>query len=669
MSTLERTTVTVPAARLGADSPLPALAPLTDPHAGLDARAADAEMSRNLALGHLDSLLPYTMQDDYGRQRATQELDALVLTNEQLEATFLPEWGGRLWSLIHRPTGRELLYRNPVLQPANFALRGAWFAGGIEWNIGATGHSPLTCAPVHAARVTTGDGTPVLRIYEWERLRNLVFQVDAWLPDGSAALLVRVRVVNPGDRAVPMYWWTNIAVPESDDVRVLAPADTAYQFSYDKRLRVVEVPESSGTDVSYPANSTDSADYFFECERADRPWIAVVDGQGRGLVQASTAALRGRKLFCWGRSAGGRHWQDFLSGEAGDGAYCEIQAGLARTQLEHLPMPAGAQWSWVETYGPVELEPRLAHGEWSRAHAAVEASLDTLLEGQNLDDVHAGARAWADLPPTETLSVGSGWGALERLQRARFGDDGMALPGLPFPDASLGEAQRPWLHLLESATLPPSEPTEPPASYVTGSSWRRLLDDAPDGWATWLHRGIVHWAAGDRDAAREAWERSVAETPNGWALRNLASADRLAGRAEAAAARLLAAHRLLDWVLPLTIEALDALMAAGRADAALELIGGLDETQRTAGRVRLLHARAALAVGDLDRAGRLVEAVIVVPDLREAEKALDTLWHDYCAALRAAGRPRTDERLPYAYDFRMHTGDAAVSEDGSDRGP
>lgn len=656
MSTLERTTLTVPAAHLGADSPLPALAPLTDPHAGLDASAADAEMSSNLSLGHLDSLLPYTMQDDYDRERAVHELDAIFLANDQLEATFLPGWGGRLWSLVHRPTGRELLYRNPVIQPANFALRGAWAAGGVEWNIGATGHSPLTCTPVHAARVVTEDGTPVLRLYEWERLRGLVFQVDAWLPDGSAALLVRVRVVNPGDYTVPMYWWTNIAVPESDDVRVLAPAGTAYQFSYDKRLRVVDVPEASGTDVTYPAHATDSADYFFECDRAERPWIAAVDGQGRGLVQASTATLRGRKLFCWGRSAGGRHWQSFLSGEAGDGGYCEIQAGLARTQLEHLPMPAGAQWSWVEAYGPVALEPGLVHGGWSEARAAVEGSLDSLLVAQGLDDVHTRARDWADRPPSETLCLGSGWGALERRLRARFGDGGMDLPGLPFPDASLAEAQRPWLQLLKSGTLPSSEPTQPPASYVVGSAWRKLLDDAPDGWETWLHRGTVRWAAGDRDAAREAWERSIAETHNGWALRNLARADRLAGRMGAAAERLLAAHSLLSWVLPLTIETLDALVAAGHADTALDLIDDLDEAQRTAGRVRLLHARAALDAGDLDRAGRIVEAGIVVPDLREAEKALDTLWDDYCAALRAAGRPRADERLPYAYDFRMHTG-------------
>ena len=118
-----------------------------------------------------------------------------------LTATFLPGYGGRLWSLVHRPTGRELLHRNPILQPANLALRDAWLAGGVEWNIGATGHWPLTCSPLHAVRLSAPDGTPVLRMYEFERLRRVVMTVDAWLPAGSPTLMVHVALHNPAQIA------------------------------------------------------------------------------------------------------------------------------------------------------------------------------------------------------------------------------------------------------------------------------------------------------------------------------------------------------------------------------------------------------------------------------------------------------------------------------------
>src|SRR3712207_8308534 len=54
-----------------------------------------------------------------------------------------------------------------------------------------------------------------------------------------------------------------------------------------------------------------------------------------------------------------------------------IQAGVARTQLEHLPMPGGARWSWLETYGPLQADPRRVHDrDWSVGAREVERSLD-----------------------------------------------------------------------------------------------------------------------------------------------------------------------------------------------------------------------------------------------------------------------------------------------------
>ncbi len=37
-----------------------------------------------------------------------------------------------------------------MLQPADFAPDSAWFSGGIEWHIGATGHTTASRSPVHA---------------------------------------------------------------------------------------------------------------------------------------------------------------------------------------------------------------------------------------------------------------------------------------------------------------------------------------------------------------------------------------------------------------------------------------------------------------------------------------------------------------------------------------
>lgn len=148
-TTVRRTVLTLPAAPVGPPNPLPALRPLDEMHS-IDERAErelPREMARQIGYEPLRTLLPVRVLDGYGRERNETGLDAIVIENERLRVTVLPGLGGRIHSLHHKPTGRELLYRNPVFQPADFALNGAWYSGGIEWNIGATGHTTLSCAP------------------------------------------------------------------------------------------------------------------------------------------------------------------------------------------------------------------------------------------------------------------------------------------------------------------------------------------------------------------------------------------------------------------------------------------------------------------------------------------------------------------------------------------
>ena len=160
MSTLRRDVLTLPTSALGPPDPLPPLRPTADLHVvdpGADDGGADEEMRRGMAYGRVPSVLPYLQQSAYGRELVDLEHAVAVLENDRLRATFLLGWGGRLWSLVDRRTGRELLHRPATLQLANLALRDALFAGGVEWNLGLTGHTALTCEPLHAGRVLLDD--------------------------------------------------------------------------------------------------------------------------------------------------------------------------------------------------------------------------------------------------------------------------------------------------------------------------------------------------------------------------------------------------------------------------------------------------------------------------------------------------------------------------------
>jgi len=185
-------------ADLGSESPLPPLHPPVSFACGMKiGDSVPLQARKRLGYGLNTGCLPYSLQDGYNRARHECEMKVAVLENEILKATFLLDYGGRLWSLVHKPSGRELLYVTPVFQPANLAIRNAWFSGGVEWNISLRGHSPHTCSPMFAARVIGGDGSPILRLWEWERLRGIPYQIDFSLPEKSPWLFVHARILNP----------------------------------------------------------------------------------------------------------------------------------------------------------------------------------------------------------------------------------------------------------------------------------------------------------------------------------------------------------------------------------------------------------------------------------------------------------------------------------------
>lgn len=629
-----------------------------------DARVGDdipSSVTRNMAYGRVSSIVPYRMVDDYGRERSIQSIPVAIVENERIRATFLTSLGGRLWSIFDKVHQQELLYQSAAIQPANFSLTNAWFAGGVEWNISTIGHSPFSFEPFHVGLAEDASGRPVLRMYDFERLRGTPFQIDVSLPDGSSFLLVHVRIRNPSASAIPIYWWSNLAVPEAPGVRVLAPADDAFLYSPEGDLTRVDVPGVEGLDASSPASAVSANSYYFNIPTEERPWIAALDARGCGLLHTSTARLHGRKMFAWGQSPAGQRWQSFLTGPGRP--YFEIQAGLAQTQLEHLPIPPRGSWSWVEAYGRIEIEPTDAHGPWDHAVSMVRRTLADVMPLDRLESIEHEFVAGADTPLVETLQAGSGWGALEDRRRLRSQEPSLAVPAAPFPASSIGQDQAPWIHLLEAGALPDALPSDQPPGDV-GPAWEGLLRASPATWLSQLQLGVILFARDAWPEARAAWESSLHRSESAWALRYLARLDLLEGDAGSAADRLARAVVLMPGERRLLLELLRALIDAGRPQQALAYLDSLTETERTDGRVRLLDIRASLAVGDLDRAAAIFASDLTVPDLTEDNVIVAELWYELQAGIVAAatGRAldeglgrlvRSQHPIPPRYDFRI----------------
>jgi len=687
-TTLRVEPYTLPAADLGPENPLPMFrGDNEDDVPKLDPEIPQAER-RYLGWRTAWRCLPHRMQDGYNRDKKPRTFDSLVLENECLRATFLPQLGGRLVSLVQKPSGRELLSRNPVFQPANLALRNAWFCGGIEWNTALRGHYYLTCSPVFAAEVRGTESEPALRLYEWDRVRCFPWQIDFHLPPGSPFLFARMRIVNPHDRELPMYWWTTIAVPERKDVRTLVPATSALNHSRDTGITLVPLPIWNGRDQTYTTQSLSAYDFFPRFAAGQRRWIAALDGEGRGVFETSTDRLRGRKLWGWGMGQGGRRWQEFLSlpGEA----YIEIQAGLAPTQGESIPMPARETWCWTEAFGPLEADPKRVHGhDWQRAWKAADEAIENILPRARVEQLDAKFAAVTTRAPERSLHLGSGWAALERRRCAAQGLSDPIPVEMPFPPESLGADQAPWLRLLENGALPavecgsrlsaatpprrgakapPTFQNAEPGALMTQPDWGSLLEKSVHStqgnhWLTWWHLGNLRMEALDLDGAEKAWQASLKCQPTGWTLRNLAVLAERRGDKVKACELMRQAWRTGPQVAPLAVECLQTLTRAERYAEAYDFVATLPKAVRDHERVLLLWAKAAIEISKLDGVERVFSYDFAT--IREGEVSLTDLWFTFQEKrIAAAERIPVDDKLrervrrdfppPRLIDFRMY---------------
>lgn len=400
--------------------------------------------------------LPYRMQDRYTRSSEPVSLPALVLENDHLKATLMPTLGGRLWSLFDKDEGRELLFENPVLRVANLGIRNAWFSGGVEWNLGHTGHHVFTCSPLYCCKVTAADGEEFLRMYQYEAIQRQVYQLDFHLPDGAKQLAVHVRIENTLDSASPLYWWTNTAVPLTARTRVFSPSgQVLHQLQMTDygvnpgfgRCEMPCPPTMGGADASYPWDIPFSTEYFFQNERTEpAPWEVAAEEDGRGLFERSTQPLFARKMFCWGNLQGGRHWCDYLS-NPGEGDYIEVQAGLAPTQLHTATIGPKAVVSFTQIFGAFTAPANHVAGEWHDARDKVARQVETLLPAADVAAIDAACAAAATLPGGSLLFAGDERGGLERLRRAAEGEGDFA-PHLAFPAPDPESALWPWVEAL-----------------------------------------------------------------------------------------------------------------------------------------------------------------------------------------------------------------------------
>lgn len=569
------------------------------------------------AYGQRKNAYPYRQQNCYGRHLRQRDVEALILENDCLRAEFLPGFGGRLWRLYDKTHRRELVYTNDCLRASNLAVRNAWFSGGVEWNCGIIGHGPYTMDSVFFSQLAF-EGRDVLRLYAYERVRGVVYQVDFWLDDRAPALNCHMAVTNPGRETVPMYWWTNIASALYPGGRILVPAHQAYTYREGTIVKVPVPNPEPGVDVSRYETIPNSRDYFFENDPDTARWIAHVDRSGFGLLHSSGDRLRSRKLFVWGQNPGAHHWQRFLTEQAGE--YLEIQAGLSKTQYGCIPMAPRTTWEWSERLEPLQLTKEQQEMDFSAASRSLDSRVQRENRSRELDDL--GGRMRRMESRVLARGTGDGWLAIQVAQRQ----------GRPSMTAHLDfEASdrriRPWQDFLRTGILEP--PRGEPEYDPYGAFWLEALEKSVKrkegrNWYSYYCLALLQKEAGRPDLAKKAAARSLELQDTPWGEYVMAVLEYEAGRLRQASESMNRGFRLCRDDLSYAKAGLELLMRCGQWRTILRQIEMMPQSLQRSSRVGLYGAFALVHMGRPQLAEEMLHREL--EDVREGEDNLSTLW-------------------------------------------
>ncbi len=442
---------------------------------------------------------------------APQSYELVVMENDYLKLTLLPELGGRIYQVIFKPTGSNELYQNPVLKPTNWGPpeQGWWLgAGGIEWGLPVEEHGYESALPWSYETLSATDGVTVT-LRDSAASDRLRAAVSVYLPAGRACFVIRPRIENARGSALNYKYWTNAMLAPgpantvSEELRFIYPVEeVTIHSSGDSELpgagQAMSWPEYNGRDMSRLGNWREWLG-FFERPAAQGSFTAVYDPSAdEGMVRVFSAdQVQGAKGFAFG-------WQNALPDElwTDDGSYyVEMHGGVAPTFGDSASLDAGGSFEWEETWYPAANIGGLTAAN-REAALYLDKNCDTVTIGVHSTSARAGSAVivWRpgdtapllhqivpSLTPSHPYTI---------TFTVTGGDDDLALIYLDNNDqllASTESAPETTPPVSQLSPLPPhTDKTEFILSW-SGSDDSAILNydvqvrDGPDGlWTDWL---------------------------------------------------------------------------------------------------------------------------------------------------------------------------------------
>jgi Domain of unknown function (DUF5107) len=307
-----------------------------------------------------------------------------VLENRYLKVTLLPEFGGRILSIIYKPTGHEQLYRTEVGVP--YGIEGGIFYydwmmvyGGIFPTFPDAEHGKAWLKPwdFKVVRESAGEVTVSMSLkddFEYSaapRKFRASTGIEATylvtLKAGRAALDARAMLKNPQPNAITYEYWTCTTLAPGSDPKnpkttggaeIIAPIQAYSTPGWSANLS--DGDESAGMGKSrfeklrYFKNwPTMGIAYAAPDMQGGNFWGVINHDNEEGIIRiADNMVTPGLKMWTWGFPSFTNE-TDPRKDPNPQRPYIELWAGVSDQFFHSAEFPASGEVSIAETYSPI----------------------------------------------------------------------------------------------------------------------------------------------------------------------------------------------------------------------------------------------------------------------------------------------------------------------------
>lgn len=291
-----------------------------------------------------NGVYPYISYAETSARPVLKKYRFLVLENDAVKVTICPGLGGKVMSMVHKPSGKEVLYTPDVVRHTRILPRFYFVAGGIEVSF------PISHSPSQNEQVLYKTDSTQDRIYvtcgERELRFGMQWSVEYSLGRDDHFLTERVKYHNPGTKAYPWMSWSNAAIPSA--------ADTRYNFPKGSVLSHASKIDTIDWAAQGPETEQDIKEmtgYFWRTKDVNA-FGAFTPSLGTGLYHiADNRIAPGIKLWSYGRG-NDSVWATLST--ARKQPYAELQGGPAGDQSIKQELAPQQTGSHVEYWIPAD---------------------------------------------------------------------------------------------------------------------------------------------------------------------------------------------------------------------------------------------------------------------------------------------------------------------------